>query len=299
MNILMLHDVRPFDPNFFPERYKQHSYLTDQEFLRGVNSIHRYILNPTCLFSSVKQTNENYILTFDDGLKDHLWVAEVLAEKKISAIFFIPFGVLKEKSFINSHLIQFLIASGSKNEIANYIYNYLDAQGVPRNLIESFKISRWKNNLWTTEEVFITRVLREALDGTTRAHLLYELINEFLNINLSALHRNLYLTFEDLNHISDLGHIIGSHGYYSMDLRFEDESVINNELTKPIKYLERFNTCNHMISYANGGYNTTIASATRKAGYRYGFGTKSEVFHKITDPYHLPRLDGTKLNIFT
>lgn len=37
MKILMLHDVRPFDQSFFPDRYSQHSFLSDTAFIRGLD----------------------------------------------------------------------------------------------------------------------------------------------------------------------------------------------------------------------------------------------------------------------
>lgn len=299
MKILMLHDVRPFDPNFFPERYAQHSFLTDTEFLSGVSKLRSKIVNPHTSFPLYNNHNsEDVILTFDDGLKDHLWVAEVLASMGISAIFFIPFGVISEKLFINSHLIQFLVASGHRSEIEKYILSFLSSEGLTKEQINGYYISRWTNNIWGRQEIFITRVLREALTGDLRQQMINHLSTEYLPVDLCDLHDNFYLNFSDVAKISSLGHIIGSHGYLSLDLRFENDAIVYSELNKSYRHLSKYAGNNKLISYPNGGFSEHIKSVAEQIGYEFGFGTKHEAAFAACDKMNISRLDGTKLDIF-
>jgi peptidoglycan/xylan/chitin deacetylase (PgdA/CDA1 family) len=304
MNILMLHDIRSFDVNFFPDRYRQHSFLTDLEFINGLNLIKNNIvdineiINENVLFNYAKSKN-NYALTFDDGLKDHLWVAEILSSKKITAAFFIPFGVIEEKVFIHSHLIQFLNASGKRSLIANelnelllYVYKLTPDQ------ISNFKISKWKNNLWTQEEVFITRVLREYFNYESRELILLSLCQKYLSIDLSEIHEMFYLTLKEVLLIKEMGHIIGSHGYLSLDLRYENSSIINLELSKSFEYLKDYGSKNKLISYPNGGFSAELREAVIGAGYEIGFSTTHRSINIDDDILCIPRLDGTKLDIF-
>ena len=298
MKIFMLHDVRSFNPNFFPERYKQHSFLTNDEFLRGINRIRTSIVQPTELSRLAKiHRSSNIILTFDDGLKDHLWVAEVLASMGISAIFFIPFGVIDKKLFINSHLIQFLNASGYRVEIEKYIKMFLTSSGLTEDVINSYYVSRWTNNIWSDQEVFITRSLREALSGILRQEMINFLVSKYLPISLDELHTNLYLKFSDVEAISSLGHIIGSHGYLSLDLRFEDDATRYNELDKSFAYLNQYSD-HRFISYPNGGFSSEISKIATKVGYNMGFGTLHQEISLPCNEMNIPRLDGTKLDIF-
>jgi peptidoglycan/xylan/chitin deacetylase (PgdA/CDA1 family) len=298
MKIFMLHDVRSFNPDFFPERYSQHSFLTNDEFLRGINRICTSIAQPSELLQLAKiHSSSDIILTFDDGLKDHLWVAEVLASMGISAIFFIPFGVIDKKLFINSHLIQFLNASGYRGEIEKYISKFLASFGLTENVIKSYYVSRWTNNIWSDQEVFITRSLREALSGTLRQEMINYLVSKYLPISLDELHTNLYLNFSDVERISNLGHIIGSHGYLSLDLRFEDDATRYNELDKSFAYLNQYSD-HRFISYPNGGFSSEIREIATKIGYNIGFGTLHQDISFPCDVLNMPRLDGTKLDIF-
>ena len=116
MNILMLHDIREFQENFFPERYKLPSFLSPQQFNNIINNLTNsksniLSLNDSLLINDINISNNLTVLTFDDGLKDHLAIARDLASENIKACFFIPSGPILEKSIIDSHKIQFILAS--------------------------------------------------------------------------------------------------------------------------------------------------------------------------------------------
>lgn len=298
MNILYFHDIRPFDPYFFPERYKKHSFITDKQFINIINNLENRINHPKEIkkFFSKKYVSKDIILSFDDGLKDHLWVANYLYKKGISAIFFIPFGIIKNKTFIHSHLIQFLIASGYSKEIEKYIYNFLlKTEGLEKKQIKNYYTSRWKNNIWTKEEIFITRTLRESLNINLREKIIRILVEKYLLIDFKDLHNNFYLNFQDIKEIKKLGHFIGSHGYFSHDLRFLNIKSIYEELKRSFFFLKKFtNKDCRFISYPNGGCNDQIKKIAQKIGYEFGFSTHYYHISMKSDLLNLPRLDGTK-----
>lgn len=304
MNVLMLHDVRPFDNNFFPERYKQHSFLTDDEFANGISILEKDLINFDYIVNSeiangIEVMPEKYALTFDDGLKDHIWVAQYLADKKITAAFFIPFGVIQEKTFIHSHLIQFLIASGELKSIAFDLHKLLQQEcKFTDNQILSYKISKWKNNLWSEDEVFITRVLREVFSFERRDHILKSLSKKYLKIDLAEIHDSFYLSDKDIRLIAEMGHYIGSHGYYSLDLRYESQEVAQCEIVRSYDFLNEYDNQIKTISYPNGGFSDLIRNIVSSTGFQYGFGTTHCSINIDDDALHLPRLDGTKLGIF-
>ena len=85
---LMLHDVRDKKENFFPKRYEMESFLSKNDFIAGINNLDTSLTSFDPRHLAKENTlNEQVFLTFDDGLKDHIWVAEYLRDKNISAIF--------------------------------------------------------------------------------------------------------------------------------------------------------------------------------------------------------------------
>jgi peptidoglycan/xylan/chitin deacetylase (PgdA/CDA1 family) len=301
MKILMFHDIREFDHNFFPERYKHHSFLSDTQFKKGIEVILNNISPPDNIIYKLQNPlfNKKFILTFDDGLKDYLWVAEYLAKKNISAIFFVPIGIIKEKKFIDSNLIQFLLSTKYKQEIQQFLYAHLLDKGFLKKKIDSFKISKWKKNVWSEEDIFITRVLRENFDYKSRNNILKKMALKYLDYDFKKLHDNFYLNMEDLNKIKNLGHTIGSHGYYSFDLTKEKKIVIKKELNSSINSLNKITSTGYKsISWPNGGYNKFIGLQAKKLNFELGFGTEN-VNSKSLDIFNIERKDATKMKIFS
>ena len=75
MNVLMLHDIREFQQNFFPNRYKLPYFLSVQQFhniISNLNDQKKNILSfdESLDFDDDAFLKEKVILTFDDGLKD-------------------------------------------------------------------------------------------------------------------------------------------------------------------------------------------------------------------------------------
>lgn len=300
MKVLMLHDVRAFDKNFFPQRYAQHSFLTQNQFLNGLKALNKNLIEPILLEVGNRPLCENEVLlTFDDGLKDHLKVAEILADKGKKAVFFIPFGVIQSGEFIASHLIQFLIAGADLTKLSTWIANELIKLGCSLDCINKFAVSKWENNLWHRDQVFVTRVLREYGDSKKRKKLLMSALATFFSYDLGALHENLYLTSADIVEINRMGHTIGSHGWMSCDLRYEESNIIERELIFPLDVLKGISDKNPWISFANGGTSEIIERECRKAGYTCAFGTEHKSISNFSlERFNLPRLDGSKLGEF-
>ena len=161
------------------------------------------------------------------------------------------------------------------------------------------KISKWKNNVWSEEDIFITRVLRENFDYKSRSIILKKIALKYLDYNLEKLHDNFYLNMEDLNKIKNFGHTIGSHGYYSFNLVEEKKILIKKELNSSINSLNKITSTGYkLISWPNGGYNKFIGSQAKKLNFDLGFGTEN-FKSKSLDIFNIERKDATKMKIFS
>ena len=218
MNILMLHDIRKYDKFFFSERYKLPSFLTTQQFNNIINNLINNKTNILSLNDSLTISDKNIlsnltVLTFDDGLQDHLSIARDLASKNIKACFFVPSGPVLENSIIDSHKIQFILASTSSEKIINYIKkNYEDNFNESANNLNKYFISRWQNNVWSKEMVFITRFFREFEKKIWKRELIDKLFFDYVTNDSIAFSSEFYLNINDVKEIASLGHNIGGHG---------------------------------------------------------------------------------------
>lgn len=164
----MFHDIRETNQNFFPNRYDMQSFITPDKFKKILHKIKSdgssFLQLKDSLTDCSSQSCNLSVLTFDDGLIDHLEIARYLFESNIKAIFFIPYAPIFDSVIINSHKIQFVLASMNIStlvkELRDFYFKYHESAG--NSDLDHFFVSRWKNNLWSREMVFFTRVLREA-----------------------------------------------------------------------------------------------------------------------------------------
>lgn len=299
----MLHDIREIDPNFYPDRFKLPYFLRPHQFYNivdNLNSANSNLLRfdePFIVNEHTIRSNK-HVFTFDDGLKDHLEVAKHLFKNKTKAVFFIPSGPILENSIIDSHKIQFIIAAAPPQKIIETIgLYYEDTFNLSRDNLNKFFISRWENNIWPKEMVFITRILREFDDFKWKRSLLANLFQTYVSNDPISFSKEFYLNTDDIEVILDLGHIVGGHGHFSYDLRYENVETIEYEIKKMDSFLNSFSIKEKYFAYANGGYNDNVIDELNKYNFIYSFTTGHRKVEVEDNNMFLPRIDATKTDL--
>ena len=67
--------------------------------------------------------------------------------------------------------------------------------------------------------------------------------------------------------ISNMGHIIGGHGYNSLDLRYCKRSEIKREIFNSDTFISKFNSQKKFYAYANGGFNEYAIELLRNLNF--------------------------------
>ena len=272
MKYLMFHDIRDAERKFFPKRYELPYFYNKQTFEWFLGN-----LPPTCYNSSDPR---GFVYTFDDGLVDHFWAAEKLAEKKFTGIFFIPAAPILSGFVVESHKIQFIIASDAEQKIAADLVKLVQKlYGVPYQKLKYFESSRWRENIWSKEMVFITRCLREFGTTAQRSYLIDFLFKKFVTNDEKAFATEFYLTYRQIQLLAEMGHLIGGHGYYSNDLLFANEKERKAELDASLIFTQRILNPSEQLcyAYANGGVNKDIHRDCLKVGFEKTFNTDREI----------------------
>ena len=297
----MVHDVRDLNKNFFPKRYSLPSFLTWKKFKKAVNFIGYNNIIRDYDFSFTKDFIEhknNSILTFDDGLKDHLKVAEFLSERNINSIFFVPAEAVLKNKMINSHKIQFILASTSPKKLIDLISkNFIKYSDKSIANLNSFYISKWKKNIWPKEMVFITRILREGHDTKWRNEIINFLFNKFVTNDEVDFSSQFYLSESEVLQISKMGHCIGGHGNKSEDLRYLNKIQAKHEIEKSSEFIKKFNPLHSFYAFANGGYTENTKTLLKKNSFTHSFTTEEANWDLNSDTMSLPRFDLTKLQL--
>jgi hypothetical protein len=301
----MYHDIRKHNEGFYPKRYSLPSFITPKKFSQTLDVIksnkNPFLTRDINFSENMKATENLNILTFDDGLADHLEVARNLHSRNIKAIFFVPYAPIFDSIVINSHKIQFIFsASNIQNLVDELHFFYFDNYDWKKeDELDQFLESRWKNNTWPREMVFFTRVLREAGNKEWRQKTLNFLFSKYVSSDEKAFATDFYLSPDEVSEISDLGHIIGGHGNYSLDLRFEDSKTAEEEILISKKLVNKYSSENFFYAYANGGVTSNDIDLLRKNNFKLAFCTDnldiSVQQTKTNCNYLIPRINGTKL----
>lgn len=291
MLFLMFHDVRD-DIDEYQKRYEMDSYITFNQFSKFVedhnDSLLKFEKNYFLNANILKDQSEKIILTFDDGLKDHLQVARFLNKKGIKAIFFIPYKAVIEKEIILSHKIQFLLSKCDNDTLVEELIRY---SGFDKEYIEKkYAQNNFPKSTWTKEMVIFTRFGRENSKGRD---LVTKLFNEKVYKNNKEFFSNFYLDKKDLYEISELGHIIGGHGYLSENINYLENTYIEAE--KSSELISIFNQESRLYSYPNGGHNKNYQKQLIKFGFDLSFTTIPGNSNESKGRFYINRTDGAKL----
>lgn len=302
INVIMLHDIREKKSDFFFNRYSLPYFLFPEQFdniLKNINSSKGNIIDPKDFISvDFRNLNNSYVLTFDDGLKDHFYAAEKLHKLNIKAFFFVPVNPIKNKEVMSVHKIQFILSEVDHDVLIQEIRkNYSDHHNLDANSLNEFFESKWKNNIWSKEMIFITRTLREASTPQWRMSVVNHLFSKYITSIEADFCNDFYLSEANVKDILDMGHHIGGHGYYSTDLSYEDKKGIKTEIQKSKHFLSDINSSPFIFSYPNGSYNDSIIEVLKKNEFSMAFTTKQKHFTEFEKVFSIPRIDPSKTDL--
>ncbi len=283
----MFHDIRDHDNTKYIERYKLKSFMTVKEFKNQLDYlIEEYDIISSSEIPNVKNNNSKHaILTFDDGLLDHYYVADILNDMGLTGTFLIPTQAVRDRIIMSVHKIQFLLASINEKELVKRILNLTPRHISNKYLWEKHSVSQWKDNWWTPEMVFVTNFLRyhDKWDITNR------LFNNIITTDEVGFCDNFYLNEKQIQEMVSAGHEIGGHGFLSAPLTaIEDQE---SDIVQSLNYVKKFYKGDVMFSYPNGKYNKDTIKILEKNGCKYAYTTVKQDINNDTSMLELPRYD--------
>ncbi len=287
ISCFMYHDVR--DSKSFNKRYDLKSFLSVKKFREHIDFINKNykIIKSSEIPYYINDNIECAVITFDDGLKDHFNITDILLEYKITGTFLIPKVPVTEGKMIHSHKIQFIIASEGEYLIRNRILSYINSKERD-SVYESFSISRVKDNWWSKDMIFITNFLRYHTLGKKITNELFETL---VSSDEKSFCDDFYLTENDIVDMVNSGMEIGSHGLTSDILN--DENAYT-EISESMKFIQKFYNKNKIFSYPNGIFNEKCIEILKSENCEFAFTTASEKVNSETDFLKIPRFDGTQ-----
>ena len=228
-----------------------------------------------------------YLLTFDDGYKEHSICARMLHKIGLSAFFFPPINILSGE-LMDVNGIHFLTGQRhiSHKKILDYVIqeikkrNYqIYISGNPVNIDEY--IGQTIESRWDTQEILLLKRLlqRDILGDDNRRSLIYDAIKSLTHHSPKDIAKNLYLTSEEMLEMRQLGMYFGSHGLthrwletLSMDEQFTEIESSFSKLEELSLFKE--NVLPKVVCYPYGSYNVHTMLVNKRLNIDFSLTTK-------------------------
>jgi peptidoglycan/xylan/chitin deacetylase (PgdA/CDA1 family) len=295
--VIMYHYVHPKkNNNYFPaleltEFKKQINYfqkigriIDNEEFINIINN-------------KKFDSKPNFLLTFDDGYKDHYdYVYPYLKKRNITGNFYVPTSIWNKNKILDINKIHLILnKENNHKKLLNYIYNLLE-----KDVSKKFKSKKIldkviRNKYDKIETLIIKRFLQYMLPENVRINLLDFLFNQLVNASEADLVKKTYLSVKEAQEMSKNHMHFGSHGETHRNFRLLDFNDQLSEVKNSVKFLKKNKIIKKEISlcYPWGEFNKFSKKLFENISIQYGItvlpGHISE--NSKYSKYYLPRYD--------
>ena len=298
----MYHYVRKFDLNFPHSKHKEiEDFANEIKNLIGLGYIFKNVTEGIESLLKEKDLNKVILLTFDDGLKDHLEVAKILKNLDIcKGTFYIPTQPYLNNQILHVHKAHLILSKeGDKSlDLLSEASNNLDISIKDHNKYEIEK-ENYKNAYSRLDTNSKTKEFKRLINFYGAIGVRDLLLNEIIRkIGITKKAEDLYLSFDEIKQISEMGFEIGSHGVTHTLLSRLDKNSQKEELSSSKKFLEKLISKNiDSFCYPYGGkksYNKHTLELLKELNYHNAISVeKSNInFETIKNNlYEIPRYD--------
>jgi len=245
-----------------------------------------------CLSKGKSIPRNSCLLTFDDGLKEQMNVANLLIKKGIPGMFYVSTGTIRNNVVLDVHKL-------------HYVRSIMEEEELYQNLSKDYDIDRYP-----FEEKFLKNQYRYDTD-------LVRKVKYYINFVLSDEERNsvinnwfssivnserdfsskLYMDIDDLKKLSNHG-MLGTHAENHVPLGCLTKNEIKKEILDSVAFLEAIVGENSIksISYPYGGLKAVseeVAEVAEECGLQFGFTMWRGInnFENLENKFLLNRID--------
>ena len=287
----MYHYIRNYN-----KKFPYANILTINNFKRQINKFCKIGLIDE--YKSLSIPSNKTILTFDDGLKDHLYAAEILKNFKCIGIFFIPSLPYLNNEILDVHKTHLICQKISGSEIIKALDNYLKKKKILNyiNTKEKEKFKKIYTNVNDNNSIKKFKLIINYCSDLNISKKILKYLVKFFDIKDNF--KSFYLSKKEIVYMKSLGMIIGAHS---------NSHTVLSRLNYRKQFLE-INTSKHVIeniikkevnmfSYPFGlkdTYNSSTLSILKRLKFKQAYCVKSKNISNLTlqeKKFELPRYD--------
>jgi peptidoglycan/xylan/chitin deacetylase (PgdA/CDA1 family) len=298
MKAVMYHYVREYDPEF--PHFKNLHVDDFKQQLDYFESCFGFVSKDE--FRMALQTGmnpEGVILTFDDGLKDHLaHVLPVLKERGLWGIFYIPTMMYETKKFLDVHKTHLLLGKFTGREVYDCLLACIKDTYLTYQHIREFKELTYSDQVNDDYSLLVKRTLNYFIDIKWKSHVLDSVIDHFFQ-NVNQLWQSFYLSPGEIYDLHKSDMIVGSHTVTHPVMSQLPIERQKKEIQRSFRFLKtivgEFNI--KTFCYPYGGFHSFTAGTEyvlNQEGCAFSFNVETrdiEVRDLLWRPQALPRYD--------
>jgi peptidoglycan/xylan/chitin deacetylase (PgdA/CDA1 family) len=238
------------------------------------------------------------LLTFDDGLVDHLEVvAPALARRGMTGVFCAAGAAVLDRRVLDVQKSQFVLAASDDHDaLARRIFDVVPGED------ESALRERWTlpHRYDPPRKVLVKRLLQDGLPEPERTRALDTLFAELVSDDERAFADRLYLDVDGLRELTAMGMDLAGHGRHHRRLALLDEAGQREEIEGSVRMLEAAlgeRPRDWTMCFAYGSRDETSLRLLREAGCAVGLTTEPRVATREDSLLELPRLDTNDLPV--
>ncbi len=291
--VIMYHYIRNFN-NDFP----YFNFLSLEDFKKQNN----FFSKRKKFISLNEDLSENYnkdkfLLTFDDGLKEHLDIAKFLKKKNILGLFFIPTMQLENNDFLPIHKIHLIFGKYNSNELVDIFKKFEIKTDFENKIFDLFQRQKkffTKSNKEMKKKIFLKTILNNIDQKNPK--LTKKVFNFcFSKKKQKKIFKNFYLNLRDIKELKKIGMQIGCHSYGHKVLSKMSYKQQYKDVSKSLNFLSRILKKKvDYFCYPYGGFNVlnkdTIKILKEKK-IKYSFNVDSKDWSSKSNKLLIPRYD--------
>ena len=308
INVVMYHYVRnneDFSYDTFCRR--KNEFEAQIEYFQKTSSITNPFDLERIKYYLESDIQSTYLLTFDDGYQDHLYCAEYLHSRDLSAYFFPTINSINGK-LLDVNAIHMLV--GKRGLEINKILEKLSIICLENNYLidlkgEKVDINTYieKFDLYENYDDKKTQILKKVLQrdligDKNRVDVIDILIKKFIGKSSKEIANEIYLDLDNLLFLKSIGMIFGSHGNTHRWLDKLNYNEQKSEIKESFKILKNIRLIQDnetkAMCYPFGGFNNETITIMDELNIDIGFTTKeaaSKLGPKADSIFKLPRWD--------
>ena len=244
-----------------------------------------------------------FLLTFDDGLADHVkTVLPILEERGLRGTFFVPGAILVREGMLAAHAIHLLLSTLGAPRLEEEVLRGLADRPHDRDTVVGWCASvdesaaRAMYHYEPPERARLKYLLTVLLPIDMRTSILDMLFERHVGSSRRWA-RDWYLQWDDLVEMQSRGHTIGGHGFAHEPYLRMTPAQRHKDLRRTAAILRAgLGSEARPASYPYGSYDNDTCAACGESGFAHAFTTQGLWLTGGCDPFRLPRVDTIHVN---